>query len=218
MDLILTLIEKFTSCPEARILDLENYHKDTKKVNKMARKMFRSLHLDVEDKLCGYITHNYKHEEDIVEMDSIANFGILTESEEFANAMALIIKAVRVYSLYYQFEDRDIREGGITEKQQEFICKHLKEAEQLLIVLVLKYFKERNKIVEWKKGQFSCCDCLTENELEIVNCVCQVLQHCRMLKDAINCNTTFDSLQLCHELNFDTVFENRSTHLFYYGM
>ena len=218
MDLILAIIEKFTSCPEARILDLENYHKDTKKVNKMARKMFKSLYLDVEDKLCGYITHNYKREEDIVEMDSIANFGILTASEEFASAIALIIKAIRVYSLYYQFEDKDICKDGITEKQQEFICKHLKEAEQLLIVLVLKYFKDRDKLVKWNNGGFNCCDHLTANELEIINCVCQVLQHCRMLHEAINCNTIFDPLRLCDELNFNTVFKNRSTHLFYYGM
>lgn len=216
MDLILSLIKKFTSCPEAITLDLENYHKDTEKVNKMAKKMFRSLYLDVEDKLCGYIIHNYKCEEDAVEMNSIVNFGILTESAEFANTMALIIKAIRVYSLYYQFEDRDICEGGITEKQQEFICKHLKEAEQLLIVLVLKYFKDKNKLIEWNKGEFNCCNHLTTNELKIINCVCQVLQHCRMLKDSISCNIAIDSLQLCNKLNFDTIFENRSTHLFYY--
>ncbi len=216
MDLILTLMEKFVACPKPRDLDLENYHNNTKNVDKLARKVIKSINDDVNSKFCGYYTANYKRQEEVVEKDSIANFGMLTESDDFACVIASMIKAVRVYSLYYDYEDRDLNEDGISDKEKEYICKNLSEIDQILIYSVLKYFADQQIVVEWKNNAFAINGKISENDLEIINCVCQVMRQCRLLRDYIRQECYCDALEICKSLNFENIFENKSTHLFYY--
>ena len=215
MNLISALIEKFVACPKARDLNLENYHNNSHDVDKSVKKMIKSINSDVNSKLNGYYISNYKKQEEAVEMDSVANFGTITESSEFARIMALAIKAVRVYSLYYEYEDKDLNDVGILDKEKEYIHKNLTELDQILIYSVLKYFADKQIVVEWK-DEFKFSSKLTENELEIINCVCQVMRQERLLKDYIRQDCFCDALETCKTFNFENIYENKSTHLFYF--
>ncbi len=215
MNLILAIIDKFATCYKIRNLDLENYHNNKMQMDKLACKVIKSINSDVRRKLCGHLTSNYKKQEDELEKDSIVNFGMLTESNEFAKIMALMIKAVKVYSLYYQFENKHLDDVGISDREKENICKKLIEVEQILIYSILKYFADKQMMVEWKNNSFVINCKMDDGDLEIINCVCQVMEQCKMLKETISCGGYCYALQTCKQLNFDNIFDSKSIHLCY---